>query len=99
MVNTNSETDAFKKQMYGSMLVGVVAGTLRKQYKITKWTDDYHLYTMFGEPAFLRPNEYKRLRRGVRWILSRAGYDGKTVMPDKVLKGILLNKLKITIRE
>ena len=99
MENTNSETDTFKKQMYGSMLVGVVADTLRKQYQITKWTDDYHLYTMFGEPAFLKTREYKRLRRGVRWILSRAGFDGKTVMTDTTLKGILLDKLKIEVRE
>ena len=89
-----------KERMHDSMIVGVVADTLRKQFKILSGTADYSIYTFLGgESAYLKPSEYKRLRRGVRWILSRAGFDGKAVLTDAILKGILRDNLKIAVRE
>ena len=90
---------SFKERMYDSMLVGVVADTLRKQYAISDSVSNDHLNSMFGEDeAYLNSFEYKRLRRGVRWVLSRSGLDGSEVMTDKVLKGILSDKLKIAVK-
>lgn len=90
---------SFKERMYDSMLVGVVADTLRKQYVINASVADAHLNSMFGgDEAYINSFEYKRLRRGVRWVLSRSGLDGSKVMTDKILKGILSDKLKIAVK-
>ena len=98
--NNESTGTGIKQIMYDAMLVDVVGETLRKQYRISASVASYHLYGYLGgDNAYLRPAEYNRLRRGVRWVLTRAGFDGKTVMTDEILKGILKTKLRIVVRE
>jgi hypothetical protein len=80
-------TDSYEDMIVNDAMKRLVTGVIRKQFRISwMWGDDY-ISDPFSKS--LHPEQYKKIRRGVRWILSNAGFD---CMTDAELIEIL-NKL------
>jgi len=76
-----------------SALENIVFQTLAKQRRISNVTPEY-VADSIGH--YLTEEEYKRLRRAVRWTLTHASH-GMLTISDEALKGIL-QKYGIEIR-
>jgi len=75
-----------------TMLENVVIERLIKQFG---YIDEYDIDTIHHVIPYLTKREYKRVRRGARTILGRAGLRG--VLTDKELRAIL-SKAKIEVK-